>query len=103
MTEITTQSCDVTCQSFFKKAVLFKDAHFEEVAEKCLECFGSYGLRPTQINVRSGDRVFRYELAFSLFNGNGKFKISTEKIESEFHNVITDKDVEVVQDCLAKM
>jgi len=103
ITEITTQFCDVTSQSSFKKAVLFKDAHFDEVAEKCLESFGSYGLRATQINVRSGDRTFRYELAFSLFNGNGKFKISAEKFECEFHNVITDKDVEVVQDCLAKV
>lgn len=103
MTEITPQVCDVTCQSFFKKAILFNDARCGEVAQKCLEAFTSYGLRANQIDARNGDQTFKYELSFSLFNGNGKFKFTSEKLELEFHNAISDKDLEVVQDCVAKV
>ena len=49
--------------------------------QKCLEAFASYGLKPIQISIRSGDQTFNYELSFSLFNGNGTFRISAEKLE----------------------
>jgi hypothetical protein len=102
MAEITTKVFGVTFESFFKKAVLFKETRNDEVAQKCLEAFAGYGLTPKQINVRSGDQTFNYELSFSLFNGNGTFRVSAERIEMVFQNGISDKDLEIVQDCIAK-
>lgn len=103
MAEITTKTCGVTFESFFKKAVLFKDAHCDEAAQKCLEAFASYGLRPTQVGIRSGDQTFNYELSFSLFNGNGTFRLSAEKLDVALQNASSDKDFEIVQDCIAKI
>lgn len=103
MAEITTKNCGVTFESFFKRAVLYKDAHCDETAQKCLEAFASYGLKPIQISIRSGDQTFNYELSFSLFNGNGTFRISAEKLEVMLQNATSDKDLEIVQDCIAKI
>jgi len=103
MAEITTRICGVTFESFFKKAVLFKDAHCDNSAQKCLEAFASYGLKPTQVFVRTGDQTFNYDLSFSLFNSNGTFKISAEKMDFSLQNATNDKDLEIVQDCLAKV
>jgi hypothetical protein len=103
MAEITTRICGVTIETLFKKAVLFKDAHCDDCSQKCLEAFASYGLRPTQIVVRSGDQTFNYDLSFSLFNGNGTFRISAEKLDVSLQNATTEKDVDIVQDCIAKV
>ena len=103
MAEITTKICGVSFESFFQKVILFKDAHCDEVAQKSLEAFVSYGLKPTQISVRGGDQTFNYELSFSLFNGNGTFRISAEKVDIILQNATSDKDLEIVQDCIAKI
>ena len=103
MAEITTKVCGVTIESFFKRAILFKNAHCDDVSQKCLEAFASYGIKPTQIIVRSGDQTFNYDLSFSLFNGNGTFKISAEKLDITLQNATTEKDLEVVKDCIAKV
>jgi hypothetical protein len=103
MAEITTKIFGVTFESFFKKAVLFKESHLDEIAQKSLEAFAGYGLIPKQISVRSGDQTFNYELSFSLFNGNGTFRIFAEKLEMVFQNGASDQDLEIVQDCIAKI
>lgn len=103
MAEITTKICAILLESFFKKAALFKDAHCDEMAQKCQEAFASYGLRPTQIFVKSGDQAFNYDVSFSLFNGNGTFKISAEKVDVHLQNATSDKDLEIVEDCIAKV
>ena len=103
MAEITTKICGVTFESFFTNAVLFKDAHCDTIAQKSLEAFAGYGLKPTQISIRSGDQTFNYELSFSLFNGNGIFRISAEKLDVILQNATSDKDLEIVQDCVAKI
>jgi hypothetical protein len=88
MAELTTKICAVTFESFFTKAILFKDARCDEISQKCLEAFASYGLRSSQIAVRGGDQTFNYDLSFSLFNGNGIFKISAEKLEVSLQNAV---------------
>jgi len=103
MAEITTRVCGVTLESVFKKAVLFRDAQFDAVAQKSLETFGSYGLRPLQIVARSGDQAFNYDLSFSFFSGNATFRISSEKLDISLQNATSDKDLEIVQDCVAKV
>ena len=103
MAEITTKVGGVNFESFFKKAVLFKDAKCDEFAQKSLEAFASYGLKPTQVIVRNEDQAFNYDLSFSLFNGNGTFRVSAEKLDVALQNATSDKDLEIVQDCIAKI
>jgi len=66
MAEVTTKVCTVAFESFFTKAVVYKESRFDEISQKCIEAFASYGLRPLQISVRSGDQTFNYDLSFSL-------------------------------------
>ena len=103
MADITTKVCGVTFESFFKTAVLFRDSRCDEVCQKFLEAFASYGLKPAQVVVKSGDHTFNYEISFSLFNGNGSFKVTSEKIEISLQNATSDKDLEIVQECIAKV
>jgi len=103
MPEIVAKICGVTVESFFKKAILFKDAHCDDVSQKCLEAFASYGMKASQIAVRNFDGAFNYDLSFSLFNGNGTFKIAAEKMDISLQNATSDKDLEIVQDCIAKI
>jgi hypothetical protein len=103
MPETVTKILNVAIESFFKKAVLYKEDHCDDTIQKCLEAYSSYGLRATQISLRAGDAGFNYDVSFVLFNGNGTFKISAEKLEIHFQNIVGDKDAEVVADCIAKL
>lgn len=47
--------------------------------------------------------MFDYELSFTLFNGNGSFRILCDKIEITLQNATSGKDLEIVQDCVAKI
>lgn len=103
MAEITTRVLGVTIESLFKKPALYKDAHCDDTAQKCFEAYSSYGLKASQISIRMGDFGFNYEVSFSLFNGNGTFKITSEKLELHFQNATGEKDVELVADCVARL
>jgi hypothetical protein len=103
MASIRTQLCEIAFESIFNPAVLFKDAHLDDTARKCLEVFASYGLGATQIMLANADGAFNYALSFSLFNGSGTFRISAEKLNIYFKNVRSDKDAELVSDCVAKV
>lgn len=102
MVEIATRILGVSLESFFKKATLQGDARCTDAAQKCLEAFASYGLRPTQIALRVGDPAFNYDLSFVLFGGNCTFRLSAEKVEMHFQNATSEKDMEVVVDCVSK-
>lgn len=60
-------------------------------------------MKASQIAVRNFDGAFNYDLSFSLFNGNGTFKISAEKLDISLQNATSDKDWEIIQDCIAKI
>ncbi len=102
MAELTTKTAILRIDGFFKKPVLFKDAHCDETAQKSLDNFYGYGLRPPQIAVRKGDEAYNYDLFFSLFNGNGTFKILSDRIELAFQGIASAKDLEIVADCVSK-
>jgi hypothetical protein len=102
MVELTTRILGVSFESLFKKATLQRDAHCDDAAQRCLEAFGSYGLRAAQIALRLGDSVFNYDLSLALFGGNCTFKLSAEKVEMQFQNANSEKDMEVVIDCISK-
>jgi hypothetical protein len=90
-------------ESTFKNPVLFTEADCASVARKCLEAFSGYGLTPSQISVRTGDQTFNYDVSFSIFNGNGTFRFSAEKLEFSLQNATSPKDLEIVDDCVAKI
>jgi hypothetical protein len=102
MAELSTKTASLRIDGFFKKPVLFKDAHCDEIAQKSLDTFYGYGLRPSQITVRRGDEAYSYDLSFSLFNGNGTFKILSEKMELGLQGIASAKDLEIVADCVSK-
>jgi hypothetical protein len=102
MTEIRFHVFGVTFEASFKNAVLYRDSQCDLVAQKFLEAFASYGLKPKQITLNHRDQLFNYELSVSLFNGNATLKVSSEKLFMEFKNVIPPDDVGVVNDCVVK-
>jgi hypothetical protein len=100
--EITTRILSVGIESLFKKPLLRKEVHYDDLAQKYWETFSSYGLKPTQIVVRTGDIAFNHDLSFSLFNGNATFRLTSEKAEIHFQNAASPKDFDIVADCISK-
>lgn len=101
--EITAKIVGITVESFYKNPVLYKDANCDEMVKKIFEAFSSYGLRPAQISLRRGDLAYDYDVSFVLFGGNGTFKATPEKVEFHLQNATSDKDVEILSDCIAKL
>ncbi len=103
MVDFKTKLLSVSFESFFKVPVVWRELRPEEVAKKCLDAYSGYGLKSNQIAQRIGDALYNYDLSFPLFNGVGTFKISSEKLEMQFQNLISDKDSEIVADCVVRM
>jgi hypothetical protein len=103
MQEISLQTLGIVFETMFTTAVPFLEARCDDLAKKCLEMFSGYGLKPTQISVRRRDQVFNYDLSFQLFNGNGTFKISAEKLHISLQNAQGPKDYKIIADCVTKM
>jgi hypothetical protein len=103
MFKIDLKISSVSVESIFKNAVLFKDSHLDQVAQKSLETLSAFGLKPTQIASRAGDQIYNYDLSFPLFNGAGTFRISAEKSEVTFLNATTEKDLEIVLQCVSRI
>jgi len=102
MLELTTRLVEVLLQTHFKKPVLNRDAHYDNVALKCWEAYSSYGLTPTDIKVQTGDIGFNHQLFFQLFNGNGTFKVTAEKAEVFLKNAVGRSDFDIIVDCINK-
>ena len=102
MTELATQSFNLTIESAYKRPLLFQDSRWSDIAKSALDTFASKGLRPPQILLKKGDEAFNYELSFSLFNGNGTFRILPERLEIAFQNAVSAADQEVIEDCVVK-
>ncbi len=103
MATVTTRVFGAGFETSFKTPVLYRDAHCEELAKKFFEALASYGVKPPQIALRQGDSCFNYDLTVLIFNGNGIFKVSSEKLEIRFDNALGDKDFEIITDCVAKV
>ena len=103
MQVISLQTLGIVIDAMFTTAVPFQEARCDELAKKCLELFSGYGLKPAQISVRKRDQVFNYDLSFQLFNGNGTFKISAEKLHMSLQNATGKQDYEIIVECVTKM
>lgn len=102
MTEISRQLFSVAVESIYKRPALFQESRWAEVAPNALDAFASNGLRPGQIALKKGDELYNYEISFALFNGNGTFRLSSERLEITFQNAISAADQELIIDCVAK-
>jgi len=96
---VTQFSLSVT--SSFAEILPLSEAGLDQIAKNALKRFGGYGLRPLEILHREGDKMFDYEMNFSLFNRNGKFRINAEDINVTFLTARNEQDVGIISDCLA--
>lgn len=86
--------------SWFAEAVPFPEAGLAATAKKILLRFGGYGLRPAEIVQREGDKLFDYDLTFTLFNRSGSFRLASEGNYTSFQNAKDSNDANVIADCL---
>jgi hypothetical protein len=100
MINATTKQYSVSLTNWFAEAVPYREAGLEGIAKKLLRKFSGYGLRPLEIFQRAGDRLFDYDLTFSLFNRNSTFRLTAEGSHAAFQNALGDKDAGVITDCL---
>ena len=97
----TAKLYSVSLTSWFAEAVPFSEASVPALAKKILLRFGGYGLRPTEIIQREGDRLFDYDLTFALFNRNGTFRLTSEGGHASFQNAKDSNDANLISDCLS--
>jgi hypothetical protein len=96
----TVRQYSVSLTSWFADTVPFREAGLEAIARKLLIRFGGYGLRPLELLQREGDKLFDYDLTFSLFNRSGSFRLTSEGGHAAFQNARDDKDAGIISDCL---
>jgi hypothetical protein len=95
----TTKLYSVSLTSWFAEVVPFPEAGVSATAKKIQLRFAGYGLRPQEIVQRDGDRLFDYELSFSIFNRNGSIRLTSEGCYASFQNARDDKDASIISDC----
>ncbi len=80
MPEFLLMSVGIAVETTFTQALPFVDANCVPIAKACLDSLSRYGLQAGQIALRRRDTAFNYELSFQLFNGNGTFKLTADKL-----------------------
>ena len=102
MWTVQSQQLNVSVEMLFPKAVPFRMAQIELFAENALERFREYGLAPLQIFQRDGNGLFDYDISFWLFNGNGLFRLTAEKLFVQIQNARSPNDLSIIKACLLK-
>jgi len=100
MSKATVKQYSISLTSWFTEVIPFRESGIEGLAKKLLVRFGGYNLRPADLFQREGDRLFDYDLSFSLFNRSSSFRINPEGIHVAFHNARDEKDAGIIGDCL---
>ncbi len=100
MSKATVKQYSISLTSWFTEVIPFREFGIEGLAKKFLIRFGGYGLRPADLFQREGDRLFDYDLSFSLFNRSSSFRLNAEGIHVAFHNARDEKDAGIIGDCL---
>jgi hypothetical protein len=86
--------------SWLAEAVPYAEASLPALAKRILLRFGGYGLRPLEIVQRDGDRLFDYDLSFTLFSRSGTLRITAEGVYASFQNAKDSNDANLISDCL---
>jgi len=100
MSKATVKQYSISLTSWFTDVIPFRESGIESISRKVLVRFGGYGIRPADLFQRVGDRLFDYDLSFSLFNRSSSFRINAEGINVAFHNARDEKDAGIIADCL---
>jgi hypothetical protein len=100
MQRATVKQYGVSLTSWFSEAVSFPASQLEITARQLLIRFAGYGLRPVELVQRQGDKLFDYDLTFSLFSRNGSFRLSSEGAYVTLQNARDEKDAGIIIDCL---
>jgi hypothetical protein len=102
MIQVRNQNLSVTLEAFFHKPAPYDSGRFKSIAESALEKYGEFGLRCGQVWQRQGDQLFDYELSFTLFNGQGQFRLSAERFSLNFQNARGERDVQIILECMVR-
>ncbi len=102
MITLRNQEVGVQVQSWFLPSRLFKEASTDSFAQKALVSFAPQGLRPSDLMLEKEDEIYSYRIHFSLFRGQGKFRLDAEKLEVVFEKVRDQNDLNIIYDCLLK-
>lgn len=100
MNKATVKLYSVSLTSWFAEALPFRESGLESIAKKLLQRFSGYGLRHLDVLQREGDKLFDYDLTFSIFNRSGSFRLTAEAVHMAFQNARDEKDAGIISDCL---
>ena len=103
MVQVNNQNLSVSLEVVFSTPISFSPAKLSAVASALIEQFTGYGLKPSAISQNIGDQLFNYELAFSLFNNQGQFRLTGERLFANIQNARTDTDVKTLIDALVRV
>lgn len=102
MFKLAVKQFGLRCSSVFEHPIPYTDAYISDLALKVLTNFRSYGLQATNIKKIEGDRLFRYSISFSMFNGNAQFDCDSERVLIEIFNGQNAEDGTLIEELLAK-
>ena len=102
MFTLSVKQFGLRCASYFDSPIPYTEAYVADLTRKVFSAFQSYGLRPDQLKKMDGDRLFRYSLAFSMFNGNVQFNCDGERLLLEISNGQNQRDAEFIAEFLNK-
>ncbi len=102
MFTLRNQEVGIQVQSWLVPPRLFKEANLDGFAQKAFECFAPQGLRPSNLILQKEDEIYSYRLLFSLFRGQGNFRLDSEKLEVVFEKARDQNDLNIIYDCILK-
>jgi hypothetical protein len=103
MIEATIKHFNVTLTSDFLEAAPFREEEARDIAKGLLGQFRGFGLTPSDVILREGDRLFDYDISLSLFNRNGAIRIGAQSVTVDFKNANCRNDAELMTDCIKRI
>ncbi len=98
MFTVQTHHFGASLESTFPSAVLYSQAHVEQIAAKMFGNFEMQGLAAEQIKLAKQNDLYDYELSFSLLNGNVTFSLNARRATLAFNNAAVSQDVTTIFD-----
>jgi hypothetical protein len=100
---IQNQQLNVSVEMLFANPIPYRAADLDGFSQKALASFREYGLGALHIFQREGDRLYDYDVTFSLFNRNGNFRLASEKLIVVLQNARGEADVALIKAALLKI
>jgi hypothetical protein len=103
MFNVRNQELGLSLQSYFFPVLPYSELNPSVFGLKILKNFQDYGLHPNGIYLLKGNELFTHEMGFKLFANRANFQIHSDKMDISFEHARTQKDIDVVFDCVLKM